>query len=148
MMDIAGQVQTLVSAYETENPLELCACLDISVLDVELPKKLRGFYSNILGQRIIYLSRALTEPQRREVCAHELGHALLHPKLNTMFLSKATHLAGEKYEWEADYFAACLLIPDSLFEEETTVEEIAARSGVSKRLVQMRADKLARRREG
>ena len=59
----------------------------------------------------------LSESEQRFSCAHELGHALLHPDANTPFLTKYTYLSVDKYEIEANKFALKLLIPDELLFE-------------------------------
>ena len=47
---------------------------------------------------------------QRTVCAHELGHAVLHTHANTPFLRKNTFFSVDKLEIEANTFAALLLI--------------------------------------
>lgn len=51
-------------------------------------------------------------------CAHELGHAILHPDENTAFLKKNTLFSTDKIEVEANTFAVELLLPDELFLEQ------------------------------
>ena len=53
----------------------------------------------------------------RHVLAHELGHAILHPKTNITYLESNTFYSKEKFEIAANTFAAELLIEDSLFHE-------------------------------
>lgn len=74
---------------------------------------LKGFYLCENGKRYIVINEELDETMARVVCAHELGHDMLHRDLavggireNTMFLS------GNKTEREANIFAAELLISD------------------------------------
>lgn len=139
---IDRQVAYLTAAYGTADPFELCRCMGIYVLDVELPDRLWGFYSNLIGSKIIYLNNAMEPHKRRQVCAHELGHAVLHADMNTMFLQKRTRLVAGRYEREADCFAACLLIPDELLADQSgvldTVEALSACTGVSSELVRLR----------
>ena len=53
----------------------------------------------------------------RHVLAHELGHAILHPKTNITYLESNTFYSKEKFEIAANTFAAELLIEDSMFHE-------------------------------
>lgn len=107
----------LVSLYGTGDPFEICENLDIAVLTVELPFQIRGFYSRILQTPIIYLNTALRdERERRAVCAHELGHAVLHAAHNSLFLKQNTDFVTAKYEKEADLFAGYLLLDDTTIE--------------------------------
>lgn len=63
---------------------------------------------------------------RKFVCAHELGHALLHPGINTPFLKASTLFSVNKLEREANEFAVELLLPDDLIKEYWTIQEAAA----------------------
>ena len=102
--------QELKEKYETRDPFRLCKALDILVLFVPLVR-VNGFYQHFDGQDIIYINQDLTDDEKTLVCAHELGHALLHTNVNTIFLE--THKFVEnKYETEADAFAINLLYDD------------------------------------
>lgn len=135
-------VQTLKEYYGTADPFELCDYLDILVLDMALPPSVNGFYSGAGGCQVIYLSTALERVQRKSICAHELGHALLHAHTNGIFISSATLLVPSRYEREADLFAAHLLLEDGriMFDRYglSTVEQIASFTGLEERLVRMR----------
>ena len=102
--------QELKEKYETRDPFRLCKALDILVLYVPLVR-VNGFYQHFDGQDIIYINQDLTDEEKTLVCAHELGHALLHTNINSIFLE--THKFVEnKYETEADAFAINLLYDD------------------------------------
>ena len=59
--------------------------------------------------------------------AHELGHAILHEQLNWAFLSQNTYFVTEKYEREADLFAAYLLLGSPIKEklQNKSLQEIS-----------------------
>lgn len=74
---------------------------------------LKGFYVFENEKRYIVINNQLDEITRRVVCAHELGHDMLHRELsaggireNTMFLE------SNKTEREANLFAAEMLLTD------------------------------------
>lgn len=67
---------------------------------------------------------------QRFVCAHELGHAVLHPGLNTPFMKANTLLSTDRIEREANTFAVELLMPDELIQEYQTIYEAAVACGV------------------
>lgn len=74
---------------------------------------LKGFYLFENGVRYIVINESLDEVTKAVVCAHELGHDMLHRELseggireNTLFLS------SNKTEREANLFAAEILISD------------------------------------
>ncbi len=73
---------------------------------------------------IAYRDDITNEGYKRFSVAHELGHYFLpeHPESvfdnNGIHNSKAGFNSDDKYEKEADCFAAALLMPDNLFEQE------------------------------
>ena len=112
MERIKELARQLAERFGTADPFALCAALDITVLPVGLPPGVKGFYGCVRGARVLYLNGALEENERRTVCAHELGHALLHEGHNALFLRERTDFVMERYEREADLFAALLLLPE------------------------------------
>ena len=46
------------------------------------------------------------------VCAHELGHSQLYPRLNTPFMRDKSFLSVNRIDVEANIFAVELLWPD------------------------------------
>lgn len=69
-----------------------------------------------------------SESIHKIVCAHELGHAILHPKINSSYIGNYTLYSSSKIEIEANTFAAELLLPDEIDEEYKgmTIDQIAA----------------------
>ncbi len=133
----------LIAAWHTNDPFELCNALDIVVVTVPLAAEIRGFCQFTLNTHIIYLNQSLDDRQRKFVCAHELGHVLLHPRDNRIFLDTATYQVTARLEVAANRFACHLLYPeDSAFFEypEYTVEQTAAYLALPAELVQYRID--------
>lgn len=61
------------------------------------------------------------EARLRFTCAHELGHLVLHRRAKSMFhdlVQNGPYANPEKFEREADRFAAAFLMPVSLIERE------------------------------
>lgn len=142
MRYIEQMVRQLKETYHTSEPGELCECLDILVLPSELPEQINGFYTNIQNRRIIYLNKRLNDMKRRVICAHELGHALLHTDMNAVFNARCTLFCSARYEHEADLFSAFLLVdPDEcgieLF-EDFTAEQIAWQLQLPAKLIRLR----------
>lgn len=137
----------MVREYQTNNPFALCRQMDISVLYADLPRQVKGFFTNVDGFKMVYLNSRLPEWEQRMVCAHELGHAVLHEEINALFISYHTNLLCARYENEADYFCACLLMPDDWFLSEMegkTVDQLAALGGVNPHLVELRLENMNR----
>ncbi|MDF3004813.1 MAG: ImmA/IrrE family metallo-endopeptidase [Oscillospiraceae bacterium] len=72
--------------------------------------------------------------------AHELGHAVLHPKSNTPFLREHTLFSVNKLETEANRFAVSLLYSDDDMSElqECSLDQIACAMGVNRELAEYR----------
>ncbi len=122
---------------------ELCERLGVLVTEQELPESVKGFFVNFGTKYVIILRAGLPFEKRRYVCAHELGHVLLHTELNSVFIQEETGFIPDKLEAEADYFAACLLLDGELGSwrreyEQLTVEQAAALSGLPEHVVSLK----------
>lgn len=138
MTRIRRLASELRQRYGTRDPFILCEKMGIAVLFTDLPQITKGIFFTLHGKRIINLSQSLDEREARGVCAHELGHAMLHPTSNYPFMSLHTNLVMGRYEREAEYFSACLLL-DELDEqgEDCTVEQLAAEHHLPTHVVQL-----------
>src|SRR5690606_32336512 len=85
-----------------------------------------------------HINNDLDRPMQRFVCAHELGHAMLHPGINTPFLKANTLFSINRLEREANEFAVELLIPDDLLREHQTIYEVATACGVPGEVVELK----------
>lgn len=96
--------------YGTGDPFALARELRIEVLVRELGT-LKGFYKDVYGTPFIFLSRRLTRGEARLVCAHELGHHLLHRQFAAFgFEEVSVFSPASRREYEANLFAAELLL--------------------------------------
>ncbi len=133
--------RALLDRYGELSPERYCEKLGIPVVEADLPDGVEGFFLR-RGGRVIVLQSGLAPERRGYVCAHELGHALLHEDLNVVFLEKATLFPAGKWEEEADLFAATLLL-DARLEawrrdyQPLTVEQAAALSGLPERAIRL-----------
>ncbi len=79
---------------------------------------LKGFYICEKGKRYIVINEELDEIMTNVVCAHELGHDMLHREMSEGGIRESTlFLKNNSTEREANLFAAEVLIPDSVFFE-------------------------------
>ena len=112
-MNIKQKANSLARKYSSRNPLEIVKNLNVILVYYPL-RDVRGFYQYFQRNNIIYIDDELSENEQKVVCAHELGHMLLHKNFNALFMDTRTHFVTTKYENEANTFAAELLIPDSI----------------------------------
>nr|WP_302597784.1 ImmA/IrrE family metallo-endopeptidase [uncultured Cellulosilyticum sp.] len=106
-LEITKLIQRLTKKYNTSNPFELCDLLGI-IVEKEPLGKLDGYYHYFNRIKQIRINNCLDDYKSKWTCAHELGHALMHPTLNTLFLSANTYMITSRYEKEANLFADIL----------------------------------------
>ena len=136
---LQAMIQKLVRQAGTRDPFEIARQKHIIITEEPLGS-IRGYYSRSHRQPVIHINSALSESQRRFTCAHELGHALLHPKANTPFLHSRTLFSFNRYEIEANRFAVWLLISDEDLAEypDRTIPQLAQIFGVTPALMEHR----------
>jgi Zn-dependent peptidase ImmA (M78 family) len=117
------------------------------------------------GETIIGVNKKEVRTRQRFSLAHELAHALLHPGKEVRYdrdfrvnlRSEASGLGVDVEEIEANFFAACLLMPRRFLEADPeaalvdvedvdAVKQLANRYGVSVHAMSIRLGNLAPRR--
>lgn len=142
---VKREAEYLYKKFNTRNPFTLARYLKIEIFYWDLPAEVKGFYQYEKRNRFIFINSDLSVDEQLVVCAHELGHAVLHTKLNTPFMRSNTFFSVEKVEIEANTFAAHLLIPDESlisYYEQTTIYDIASLHNVPIELVELKCKKL------
>ena len=84
---IKNKVSSLIKKYNTNNAFDIADELGIIVIKEPLDDNINGFYQYFKRNRIIYINSKLDEHSQLIVASHELGHAILHSKLNIYFNS-------------------------------------------------------------
>jgi len=138
---IAEVVSRLVKKHRTNDPFEIADYRGILISKEPLGSTL-GYYNTYKRVPFIHINHNLDSIWQRLVCAHELGHNILHPKVNTPFLRANTLFSVDRIEREANELAVELLIPDhALYEHRNsvmTIQEIASEYGVPQELAQLK----------
>lgn len=108
----------LIKKYKTRDPFYICEALRLNVVYKELGS-LKGMYVIIKNNRYAVLNSSLSQSEKKTVCAHELGHDILHRGFaRDVFLQDfMLYDMKSRPEYEADFFAASLLIDDKEFAE-------------------------------
>ncbi|MBP1542606.1 MAG: ImmA/IrrE family metallo-endopeptidase [Oscillospiraceae bacterium] len=109
---------------------------------------LKGFYICENGSRYIVINDGLDSILKQTVCAHELGHDILHRELSGGGIREGTmFLDSNKTEREANLFAAELLISDKALLSEigyvSSPEAAAYELGVPAELVEYKLELLS-----
>lgn len=134
-------VSYYVKSYSTNSPEEIAKALGITIIRMPFDDAAAGFYKLINRRKYIFLNSDLEDEYfLRVVLAHELGHAILHPKENCAFMSRHTLLLTSRIEIQANLFAAYLLISDDMLREFSgfTREQFCACTGFPEELIKLR----------
>jgi Zn-dependent peptidase ImmA (M78 family) len=128
-------VKLLAQKNTTNCPFALARELNITILYENLGCTM-GYFSKNFRFKFIHINQDLSKSEQRFVCAHELGHVVLHPNINTPFLRQHTLFSVSKIEREANIFAVELLLPDELIHEymECDFYNVAANYGIPQSL--------------
>lgn len=138
---IKDEIDTLVKKYKTRDPYELCSALNIVLKKVELHHEINGIYQYEKKNQFIYINQSLPEELQRVICSHELGHARLHKRVNSIFIKNHTIYNKNKIERAANLFAAHLIIPDEMLSfNGQTINEIANELNVPVELLQLKLE--------
>lgn len=140
---IQKMVNRLIQKYKTRDPFEICKQLGIWIYIIPLGNT-KGYYTYAQRKKVIFINESLNRIEKIIVCAHELGHALLHPKGNIYFKKNNTYFVLGKYENTANKFAAELLVSDNILSEYSnyyTLQQIAASENLPIELLELKFEK-------
>lgn len=141
--NIPKLVTCLMKKYGTKDPEKLAKCLGVTIIRKPLEDVVAGFYKMINRRKYIFLNDDIEDEFfLRIVLAHELGHAIMHPKENCAFMRKHTLFLTSRLEIQANTFAAYLLIDDSLIQNftEFTREQFCNCTGFPEALIKLRLE--------
>ncbi|GAW28550.1 ImmA/IrrE family metallo-endopeptidase [Carboxydocella sp. ULO1] len=127
---IKTTVNSLVERYGTRDPFDLAERLGFTIIRFPF-KKIKGLIISFFGHKIIGLNSHLPEEMQRIVVAHELGHYHLHPQgIGYFFVINKTFFSNSKYEYQANQFAAELLLEEDRPSYGESIDEYAKRKKV------------------
>ena len=109
----------LIRRFGTRDPFQIAEALGCQVRFIATDRQ-KGFCVRVLKQYFIFIRQDMSEQMQRMCCAHELPHILLHKD----YLGTADNMMHmelfdmrNQTEYEANLFAAALLIDDAELEE-------------------------------
>lgn len=110
IIDLANDIK---NTWKTKNPFEIAAHLGIEVLFCD--SRMKGFTAQTIQTdgypTIISINKCYSDTGKIVLCAHELGHALLHTGTNHFKVTEANMRTNVEYE--ANLFAVALLFEQS-----------------------------------
>lgn len=112
MINIPIRAKNLTTKYGTNNPFKLCKYLKIVLIYRDLGN-IKGYSIKKLRRKLICINENLSDYDKKIVCAHELGHCILHQLDDINFMLHYTSLLKvSNLEKEANLFAVTLLGED------------------------------------
>ena len=90
--NIKLRVKNLVNKYQTADPFALAKELDVNILYVPLPEKIRGILVRVLRKKTILLNDKLNYEAQKIVICHELGHVRMHLALQVIFFNMKEYI--------------------------------------------------------
>ena len=123
------EAEKLIQELEIEelpvNPIEIAESLGIMVQPKNAADGVSGMLIRVGNEfGIVYATHIASEGFKRFSIAHEIGHFRIPGHVDAVLAHGDIHkscagfIAGDKYEREADQFAATLLMPSNLFVRE------------------------------
>lgn len=111
--DIIEMARAFKIHWLTNDPYEIAERMGVRVLHVD--SCFRDFTAHTIKMKgyptIISINNSYTDFSKKVLCAHELGHALMHENCINHFANTATNVKTS-VELEANLFALALLMKD------------------------------------
>jgi len=119
-LDIITMARDMKATWNTNDPYKIAEHLGIVVLHSDT--HIQNFTAHTIKidnyPTVITINDAYTDSSKRLLCAHELGHALLHENCVNHFAVTQKNVTTN-VEYEANLFAIALLSDDSIDKELT-----------------------------
>ncbi|MBM7580065.1 ImmA/IrrE family metallo-endopeptidase [Jeotgalibacillus terrae] len=136
-MSVETALNHVMKKYKTNCPFKIAEEIGIQVIFEDLGKTL-GYYHKNYRIKLIHINESASENKKKFICAHELGHALLHPDANTPFLKSHTFYSTDKIEIEANRFAIGLLFASDYTYDQVLLKEAVHEYGIPRSLIHER----------
>jgi len=104
----------MIRRFKTRDPFAIAEALGIKVLFCNDLTQQKGMFKVIERVSFLFVNANLSEEMQKMVCAHELGHALLHRHLgfDGGLVEFELFDMRTETEYDANVFAATLLLDD------------------------------------
>lgn len=113
--DIIKLARDIKNSWGTNNPYEIAHKYGITIIHRD--NCIKDFTAQTIKfsgyPTIISINNAYSEISKKVLCAHELGHALLHEELVNNFAITSKNITTN-LEYEANLFAITLLTSDNI----------------------------------
>lgn len=124
MVFYLAEAEKVAKKYKTRDPKQIAREKDIKVIYLSL-QVVYGMSFSLDLYKFIVVNSNLPEDIQELVIAHELGHFVLHPQGNFIYILNQT-MFYSKHEYQANMFAFGLQFGAELIQHESLVKELAA----------------------
>jgi len=133
-MDMDRTIRRLIRKHKTNCPFRIAAGQNIEIWYKDLGSGTRGMYRKTLRRKYIVIHQDLDDNWRRIICAHELGHAILHPAISRFWMDEQTFFCAGKFERQANRFAVHLVTAQDPLAAGESVFDLLTRNGIPEEL--------------
>ncbi|MEK5182160.1 ImmA/IrrE family metallo-endopeptidase [Paenibacillus odorifer] len=121
-----SKAKRLIKLCGSNDPLIIASQRGI-IISYEDLGKVWGYFHYFNRVPLIHINNNLDEFGSRFTLAHEIGHYMLHPNINTPYLKANTLFSIDRIEREANQFALNLLIGSRIPEYNETMKSFLLR---------------------
>ncbi|BFH16542.1 ImmA/IrrE family metallo-endopeptidase [Paenibacillus melissococcoides] len=118
----------LAKKHKTNCPFKISENRGIHIVYKDLGNSTRGLYYSKLRHRYIVIHNKLCEDWQRLICAHELGHDVLHSGISHFWLDEHSFFNVGKFERQANKFAVHLLAHGDMLQPGESVSDLLRRN--------------------
>ena len=139
-LNVKDEVIKLIKRFNTNDPFIIAKNLNVIIRLVPIGN-IFGYHISDSRFDVIHINAKLDDEMKIFVCAHELGHAVLHKGVSTNFLRYHSFFTMGKLERQAHTFAVELILPDYYLQEhpEFGLYQLADLHGIPRNLVKLKA---------
>ncbi|MEK3784097.1 ImmA/IrrE family metallo-endopeptidase [Paenibacillus sp. FSL R5-0810] len=125
----------LLKKYKTNCPFLIAKYRGVKITYADLGESTWGVYYSKFRQRYIVIHNKLCEDWQRLICAHELGHDVLHSGINRFFIDDRTFYISAKHERQANIFAVHLLTALETIQDGESITDFFSRNNIPPEMV-------------
>jgi Zn-dependent peptidase ImmA (M78 family) len=108
---IIETVNNLIKIFGTRDPFLIAEKIGINLQFRVYSQNIKGYCNNANGNINIIINSTCDKAAQKIICAHELGHAILHvDHFDSVFSVPFKKYKIDRFEHEANIFAAALLL--------------------------------------
>ena len=143
IQSISEEVRRIQKKYGESDPFRLAQAMKIIVVLKPMGRYkgcCKGFYVQHRRIKHITINSDLPEVIQRVILAHEIAHSVLHTNITAAFHEFTLFDDTDRQEYEANLFAAFLLISDDMLQDYSccTQDQFCQCTGYPKELIELR----------